>query len=169
MLSKVRLSTYISNSLILYGTALKKDYKTVEELKDSLPSPLYLYEEIETARKEGLARISKVEKTGEVIVLAIEVDEKYVLDTLNMSGIKRLAEGYTEINKIDSTILKSNPPSKADTLVLKYLLNKKAVKGIRTLITSGEPIYKCSELKRISYIRYDIYDKSIILNVSDKI
>lgn len=174
MINRVKLSTFITTNIFLYGMVLNKDYKTVDEIKANLPTNLCFYDEIETAMTYGLNQIKNITTISEGRLITVQLDPSRILDTLNLTGMKCLSDTYTEMYKLDKNIFKPkkredgrpSKPVNPDTLVLDYLRKNNRITGIRRLITSGDKLYTNSIFRETRYIKYDIYDKSIIQNIT---
>lgn len=174
MINRVKLSTFMTNNLYLYGMVLNKNYKTVEEIKANLPTNLCLFDEIETAMTYGLNNIGNVTNISEGRLVTVQIDPSKILDTLNLSGIKCLSDTYTEMYKLNQNTFKPKKgqdgrPSKSvnpDSLIVKYLRDNKRITGVRRLITEGDKLYTNSTFREARYIRYDIYDRNIIQNIT---
>lgn len=174
MINRVKLSTFMTNNLYLYGMVLKKDYKTVDEIKANLPTNLCLFDEIETAMTYGFKRINDVTNISEGRLITVQIDPSKILDTLNLSGIKCLSDTYTEMYKLNQNVFKPkkgqdgrpSKPVNPDSLIVKYLRDNKRITGVRRLITEGDKLYTNSIFREARYIRYDIYDRNIIQNIT---
>lgn len=174
MINRLKLSTFVTNNIFLYGVVLKKNYKSIEEVRNNLPHKLYLYDEMETALTYGLKRINEVTSIDSGMLITVQINPTKILDTLNLSGIKCLSDTYTEMYNKDNSIfkpVKDKPGQKSkkvnpDWEVIKYLFENKRITGIRRLITEGNKIYTDSIFNVTRYVRYEIYDKSIIQNIT---